>query len=71
MRESAWNMVLAASRLAESLERDGAPRLFVNDAREGLRPALELAIRYAHEQGLLPRPISLGEAWGGSPPGLA
>ena len=39
--------------------------------REGLRPALELAIRYAHEQGLLPRPISLGEAWGGSPPGLA
>ena len=39
--------------------------------REGLRPALELAIRYAHEQGLLPRPLSLDEAWEGSPPGLA
>ena len=39
--------------------------------REGLRPALELAIRYAHEQGLLPRPLSLDEGWEGSPPGLA
>lgn len=39
--------------------------------REGLRPALALAIRYAHEQGLLPRPLSLDEAWKGSPAGLA
>ena len=39
--------------------------------REGLRPALELAVRYAHEQGLLPRPLSPDEAWEGSPPGLA
>ncbi len=39
--------------------------------REGLRPALALAIRYAHEQGLLPRQLSLDEAWEGSPPGVA
>ena len=39
--------------------------------REGLRPALELAIRYAHEQGLLPRSLSIDEAWEGSPAGLA
>ncbi len=39
--------------------------------REGLRPALALAIRYSHEQGLLPRPLSPDEAWEGSPPGLA
>ncbi len=38
---------------------------------EGLRPALELAVRYSHEQGLLPRPLSPEEAWEGSPPGLA
>jgi 4,5-dihydroxyphthalate decarboxylase len=39
--------------------------------REGLRPSLGLAIRYSHEQGLLPRPLSPEEAWEGSPPGLA
>jgi len=39
--------------------------------REGLRPALALAIGYAHGQGLLPRPLSPDEAWEGSPPGLA
>ncbi len=39
--------------------------------RDGLRPALALAIRYAHEQGLLPRPLSPDEAWEGSPSGLA
>jgi 4,5-dihydroxyphthalate decarboxylase len=39
--------------------------------REALRPALELAVRYAHEQGLLPRPLPLDEVWDGSPPGLA
>ena len=39
--------------------------------RDGLRPALELAIRYAHEQGLLPRPLPLDEVWQGSPPGPA
>ena len=39
--------------------------------REGLRPALALAIRYAHEQVLLPRQLSLDEVWEGSPPGIA
>jgi hypothetical protein len=32
---------------------------------------LDLAVRYCHEQGLLPRPLSIDEAWQGSPPGLA
>ena len=40
-------------------------------SREVLHPVLTLAIRYAHEQGLLPRPLSFNEAWEGSPPGLA
>ena len=39
--------------------------------REGLRPALDLALRYAQEQGLLPRPLSPDEAWEETPPGLA
>lgn len=38
--------------------------------REGLDPALALAIRYAHSQGLLPRPLALDEVWDGLPPGL-
>jgi hypothetical protein len=37
--------------------------------RGGLR--LALALRYAHAQGLLPRPLALDEVWGGSPPDLA
>lgn len=35
--------------------------------RDGLRPALSLAILYAHEQGLLPRPLALDEVWEDSP----
>ena len=38
--------------------------------RDGLSPAITLAIRYAHEQGLLPRPLPLDEVWEGTPPGL-
>jgi 4,5-dihydroxyphthalate decarboxylase len=38
--------------------------------REALRPALELAIRFSVEQGLLPRPLSLDEVWGGLPPDI-
>ena len=32
-------------------------------SREALAPALELALRYAKEQGLLPRPLSVDELW--------
>ncbi len=39
--------------------------------RKGLRPVLILAMRYAHEQGLLPRQLTLDEVWEGTPPGLA
>lgn len=36
-----------------------------------LRPALELAARYAHEQGLLPRRLDVDEIWDGLPAGVA
>ncbi len=39
--------------------------------REALAPAIRLAIRYAAEQGLLPRPLSLDEVWAGLPPDIA
>lgn len=35
--------------------------------REALRPAIALALRYCAEQGLLPRPMSVDEAWAGLP----
>lgn len=35
--------------------------------RESLRPALALAIRYCTEQGMMPRPLSVEEAWEGLP----
>jgi 4,5-dihydroxyphthalate decarboxylase len=38
--------------------------------RNALRPAIELAIRYCLEQGLLPRPLALDEVWEGLPPGI-
>jgi 4,5-dihydroxyphthalate decarboxylase len=57
----------AMAELVRLLRASGAEA----PGREGLRPALELAVRFAHEQGLLPRPLSLDEAWEGSPPGLA
>lgn len=39
--------------------------------RAALDPAVALAIRYAHEQGLLPRELTVDEAWEGLPAGLA
>lgn len=36
--------------------------------RAALRPAIELALRYSTEQGLLPRPLDAGEVWEGLPP---
>lgn len=35
--------------------------------RQALAPAIALAIRYSHEQGLLPRALSLDEVWEGLP----
>jgi 4,5-dihydroxyphthalate decarboxylase len=37
--------------------------------REALDPAVALALRYAGEQGLLTRPLTLDEVWDGLPPG--
>ncbi len=36
--------------------------------REALQPAVTLAVRYAQQQGLLPRALSAAEAWEGTPP---
>lgn len=36
-------------------------------SRGALAPALQLALRYANEQRLLPRPLSLEDLWEGSP----
>jgi 4,5-dihydroxyphthalate decarboxylase len=35
-----------------------------------LEPAIGLAVRYAAEQGLLPRPLALSDVWDGLPAGL-
>ena len=35
--------------------------------REAIEPSLTTAMRYALEQGLLPRPLSLEEIWADSP----
>ncbi len=39
--------------------------------RAALAPALALAIRYCHAQGLLPRAMEVDEAWEGLPPAIA
>jgi 4,5-dihydroxyphthalate decarboxylase len=38
--------------------------------RAALDPAVALAIRYAREQGLLPRDMTIEEAWDGLPAGI-
>jgi len=38
--------------------------------RAALEPAIGLALRYMHEQGMLPRPLRLDEVWDGLPPGI-
>jgi 4,5-dihydroxyphthalate decarboxylase len=37
--------------------------------RAALRPAIDLALRYAAEQGLLPRRLGVEEVWEGLPAG--
>ncbi len=39
--------------------------------RTALQSAVELALYYAAEQGLLPRPLSVAEVWEALPPGMA
>jgi 4,5-dihydroxyphthalate decarboxylase len=39
--------------------------------RAALGPAIALAIRYCEAQGLLPRPMTVDEAWAGLPQGIA
>jgi 4,5-dihydroxyphthalate decarboxylase len=46
-------------------------RLFGGGTRAALELALSLAVRYCAEQGLLPRPMTMGEVWDGTPPGVA
>ena len=38
--------------------------------RTALGPAIERAIRFCTEQGLLPHPLTLDEVWAGLPPGI-
>jgi 4,5-dihydroxyphthalate decarboxylase len=55
--------LLRMFREAQTLSGEAA-RPFGRDA---LRPALDLALRYAHEQHLLPRPLTPDELWDGLP----
>ena len=50
--------------------RDAAGAAALPQGRAALGPALALAIRYAREQGLLPREMTVEEAWAGLPAGL-
>jgi 4,5-dihydroxyphthalate decarboxylase len=51
---------------ARADERDALPM-----GRAALRSAVELALRYAAEQGLLPRPLDVAEVWEALPPDIA
>ena len=53
-----------------ALLRDAAGAAALPQGRAGLDPAVALAIRYAREQGLLPRDMTLDEAWEGLPAGI-
>jgi len=55
--------LLRMFREAQTLSGEAA-RPFGRDA---LRPALNRALRYAYEQDLLPRPLTLDELWDGLP----
>ncbi len=63
---------------AEVARREGVVRGLLDRFRAGnpypfgrraLEPAIALALRYAEEQGLLERPLSMDEVWAGLPPG--
>jgi len=54
--------LFAAARPAEAAKRDALPF-----GREALAPAIRLALRFMHEQALLPRPLGAAEIWEGLP----
>lgn len=64
---------------AEVARRDGLVRQLLDRfraagnpfpfGRAALDPAVTLALRYANEQGLLQRPLTLDDVWAGLPPG--
>jgi len=55
------------AKAAASVPGDGRDPLPIG--RTTLEPAIELALRYSAEQGLLPRKLSLAEVWEGLPAG--
>jgi 4,5-dihydroxyphthalate decarboxylase len=75
------HLVVVQRRIAEerpalvaqflALLRDAAGASALPQGRAALDPAVALAIRYAREQGLLPREMSIDEAWDGLPAGIA
>lgn len=50
--------------------REAAGDAALPQGRAALGPAIALAIRYAREQGLLPRDMTVDEAWEGLPAGI-
>jgi 4,5-dihydroxyphthalate decarboxylase len=57
-----------AARSAASPQ--GGERDVLPAGRTALQPPLQLALRYAADQGLLPRPLDVAELWEGLPPGV-
>lgn len=55
---------------AAAQPRDGGPDILPM-GRAALQPAVEVAARYAYEQGLLPRPLDVEAFWEGLPDGWA
>jgi 4,5-dihydroxyphthalate decarboxylase len=51
--------------------RDAAARADLPFGRAALLPALNVIIRYAAAQGLLPRSLDIAEVWEGLPPDIA
>lgn len=58
-------MVREAARGVPAAARDAYPF-----GRAAVQPAVALALRYATEQDMLPRPLGLDEVWDGLPAGL-
>ncbi|SDR57602.1 4,5-dihydroxyphthalate decarboxylase [Rhizobiales bacterium GAS113] len=59
---------LRASLTAATLGAERGTALLVG--RDALQPAIDLALRYAAEQGLLPHPLKPEEVWDGLPPSI-
>jgi 4,5-dihydroxyphthalate decarboxylase len=72
LAESRPDVIRELVRLFREAKAAAAPPSGTRDpylcGRAALQPAIDLALRYAHEQGLLPKPLKIDEVWEGLDP---